>query len=374
MTSSSKVTSLEDTANMAPSGPDFVLIGGTGDVGHRLTRLLLEHTNSSITIVSRSGNKDTNQNSARVTYTALDVKGPNVADALPHKAVVINLTEATPPEFAAQIVQRGGSFLDSSATPDYVSSLAQAIGAADGTGTGVLCVGTAPGLSTLMAADLAATNGVVGMEIGLELGMGRHYGPAATEWFFRALGEAYAVRNNDRIETVRPGQVHRRFVFGQHEPARQALGIGFPGQGIFGSSLPSQGQAVQTFLAVDPPYVTRSLGMLLGLGLGPWMAQRARGLTRLMMRLPGLGASRTRIVAAAQMANEQPSSSHHFTGGDQAELTAAMLLITASSIDGTLSGKNGLTTISDHLTLGKALAQLHVILPDMEIKFWTTST
>lgn len=257
-------------------------MGGTGDVGRRVVPLLLDHTDCPITLASRQGGADAD----RVRQIQLDVRAPEAAGQITPGATVINLTEATPPAVAAEIVRKGGVFLDTSADPDYVAALDEAMAAAGGPGTGVLCVGTAPGLSTLMAAHVARSGAVMSVEFGIELGMGRHYGPAATEWFFRAIGKTYQVNDPHGQHSQLPGTERRRFAFADRERSRLALGIGFPHRGI-----QSAGKvlAVHSYLAVSPTLVTHAVAFLLRLGLGAALARRARSLTRLMLALPALG-------------------------------------------------------------------------------------
>lgn len=349
------------------SGP-VVLIGGNGDVGKRLVPMLLDHVVCPVLLVSRRGGTSHDA----VEALQFDISAEGAADKLPPGATVVNLTEATPPSVAAQVVRAGGIFLDTSATPDYVRALRQAMADAGGPGTGVLCVGTAPGLSTLMAADAAGAEGTEVIDIGVELGMGRHYGKAATEWSINAFGAGYRL-SGDENRTVRPGDVRRRFAFGQNECGRATLGVGFPVDGIAEYRVDVAPPLVRTFLALDPPWMTRLVGLLLRFGLGPVLARRKRGLTRFLMRLPELGQARTRIAVEAHGANGEVSASRHFTGGDQADVTAAMILATICVVH-TSGPVRGATTVSDHLSLDRALNDLRGLLRGMAIKAWSTGS
>ena len=270
---------------------NLVILGGSGDVGSRLVRLLSDHQEWKVWAVSRR-NRAVETAHENVVYTALDVARPDAAHSLPDDAMVVNLTEATPPGLVAEILARGGTVLDTSATPSYVHAL---IRAADGTnGCLVTGVGTAPGLSTLMAAALASDKRVETLRIGVELGMGRHYGQAAAEWFFRTLGQPYDDPATGR--SILPGTNPWKFSFAQNEAPRMALDVAFPDKGIFPNGREG---CVRHYLAGDPPLVTRFFAVSKWLGLGRWMAGHSLRLAEFSHWLPPIGPIRTRMAAVA---------------------------------------------------------------------------
>jgi len=345
----------------------IVLIGGTGDVGERLVSLLLDHTAASVLVASRrSGARDD-----QVKTLRLDIAAVDAAVGIPLGATVVNLTEATPPSVAADVVRAGGSFLETSASPDYVQAVSREVATTGGPGTGVVCVGAAPGLSTLMAADAARTEGCASIDIGLELGMGRHYGSAAMEWSIGALGDQYQV-SGVTSSTVRPGDLRRRFTFERGRRSRKALGLGFAQQGIVGQSGRRSPVRVRTFLALHPPFATHLTGLLLRLGLGPTLARHKRGLTRILMRLPPPGRVGTQIAVEAQGPDGGVLAARHLAAGDQAEVTAAMILAAIRAVNAGEKPLRGSTTIVDHLTLTEAFDALRRFLPDMPIETWSS--
>lgn len=240
--------------------------------------------------------------------------------------------------------------------------------AADGKiGRLITGVGTAPGLSTLMGADLARDAQVQTVRIGLELGMGRHYGQAAAEWFFRTLGQPYDDSVSGR--SAFPGKSPWKFKFARNEAPRLALDIGFPDTGIFPKGL---GGYVRTYLAVDPPFVTRLFAVAQWLGLGWWIAKHSQRLTTLSQWLPQIGATRTRISAVAFDRDGKEIASNLFEGGDQANLTAALILLTVEAIRSGDPSQAGSNSIVDHLDLAKALSGLRRHFPDGETKYTHT--
>ena len=354
-------------AHPPPVQGTVVLIGGTGDVGGRLVRLLLDHTSARILLVSRSGVGSGD----RVEALRLDIAGKDVTGKLPLCATVINLTEATPPTIAVEVVRKGGNFLETSASPDYVQVLRREVTGVGGPGTAVTCVGAAPGLSTLMTAELVRAKEAVAVDIGLELSMGRHYGRAATEWFVDALGRPYWLSGRGNT-LVWPGELRRTFAFVRGTRARPALGIGSAADGIAecrGSARPLR---VRTFVAIDPPFVTRAVGTLLRLGLGPALALRKRGVTRVLRRLPELGQAHARIAVEVQNPDGSVAASRHVAAGDQAEVTAAMVFATIRVLSAADRPMPGVTTIVDLLTFAEALEALRHLLPRTAIETWST--
>lgn len=354
-------------ADPPPVQGTVALIGGTGDVGGRLVRMLVDHTAARILLISRSGVGSGD----RVEALRFDIAGKDAVGKLPLGATVINLTEATPPTIAIEVVRNGGKFLETSASPNYVQALRRGVAEVGGPGTVVLCVGTAPGLSTLMAAELVRVKEAAAVDIGLELSMGRHYGRAATEWSIDALGRPYRLSGAENT-IVRPGELRRSFTFLRGTRARPALGIGFAADGITDCRKAARPTRVRTFVAIDPPFVTRAVGLLLRLGLGPALAQHKRGVTQVLRRLPETGQAHARIVVEAQNPEGIVAASHHVAAGDQAAVTAAMILATIRALPAADRPMPGVRTIVDVLTFAEALEALRHLLPRMAIETWST--
>lgn len=348
---------------------EIVLLGGSGDVGSRLEKLLSENTKTVVTTVSRRTKAQADQFSDRVFHVSLDLTG-DMKLAIPADAVVVNLTEATPPELVRQVIATGGCFLETSATPEYLNAIQKAAEGATGPGSAVLCVGVAPGLTNLLAAEIEAKYPkTVQIDIGLEMGLGRHYGAAATEWFLRTAGQIYPATINGRSETFAAGQLKRKFAFREKGRPRHSIGYGFVDQEIIARSAGQQLKTVRSFVALDPPWITRVLAILLAMGLGTVMARYSRRLALGMLRLPAFGRVRTRVIA------EGFDVAGHLTGqvrvatGDQAQATAVMILATIQAIMGQCGpDRRGLTTITDHLSLDAALAALGQLLPETRVK------
>lgn len=353
---------------MSSPGRTVFLIGGTGDVGRRVVRLLLENSDSQIFLISRRGGND----SARTKHLAFDVQRDHAIFPVPRNSIVVNLTEATPHHLAARIVREGSTLLDTSATPDYVSKLCRAIRQTGGLGAAILSVGTAPGLTTLMASDIAQTKRVSSIDIGMELSLGRHYGLSATEWFFRTIGTRYPISSKDKTRFTYPGVLRRKISFGKSEQARLAIGVGFSELGMNKFCKETRAVGFRTFCALEPQVATLVLWSLLKLGLGPFFARNSIALAKLAMRLPAIGDMRVRIVAEGTDINEIPVTSRGLEAGDQAEVTAAIIFATINAIKTSRRPLVGLTTISQHLDFSTAVSEISRLLPSMPLKVWNS--
>uniref|UniRef100_UPI004047560C hypothetical protein n=1 Tax=Yoonia sp. TaxID=2212373 RepID=UPI004047560C len=351
---------------------DIVLLGGAGDVGLRLARILLERTAAVVTTVSRRAGVDSDRHGDRHgdrrRHISFDLSGAEPLK-ITAGAIVVNLTEATQPKLVSQVIKGGGRFLETSATPDYLRGLMAAAEATTGPGAAIFCVGVAPGLTNLMAAKIAtAAPDTRQIDIGLEMGMGRHYGMAATTWFLQTAGAPYQVVIGHSARGVMPGALTRKFALRQDGVLRPAIGYGFAEQVLIAERSNKALKTVRSFVALDPPWMTRSLAWMLRLGFGPAMSRHATKLAKWLLRLPAFGATYTRILG------EGFDDADHLTGqirvetGDQAEATAAMIFATIQSLLAREKPvKTGVTLISDHLHFDAAALTLQRLLPQTTI-------
>lgn len=345
--------------------PEVVLVGGSGDVGARLAELLLENTKADVITLSRRAKGNADRFGDRLRHVSLDISGSETP-AMSANAIVVNLTEATPPEWIRQVIVTGGRFLETSATPDYLQAIENALKGAIGQGNAILCVGVAPGLTNLLAAEIGAKcPETVQIDIGVEMGLGRHYGAAATEWFLRTAGRIYPLMIDGHLQSVAAGQLTRKFAFKGKGRPRHSIGYGFVDQVIIARSAGQHLKTVRSFVALDPPWMTRVLAVSLAFGLGPAMLQNSKWLTRWMLRLPVYGRARTRVIAQGFDGAGHVTGDIRVETGDQAQATAIMIFATVQAIlrhDG--PDPNGVTTITDHLSLDTALAALAQFLPE----------
>lgn len=347
---------------------EIILLGGAGDVGMRLSRLLLANTSATITTVSRRAKTATGQAGDRLRHVSVDLAQGEKFD-LSANSLVVNLTEATQPDLARQVISSGGCFLETSALPAYLNAITQAAEATKGPGTAILCVGAAPGLTNLLAAEITAkAPDTARIDIGFEMGMGRHYGVAGTEWFLQTAGRPYPVVIDHALKQMAPGQLTRKFAFDQGGPLLSAIGYGFADQTIIAARSDRTLGTVRSFVALDPSWMTRGFLVALRLGLGPAIGRNARRLTRWLRKTPALGHTRTRVVVEGFDGTGQLTGHIRLETGDQADATAAMIfatLVPLLEIDA--PGGPPVTTITDHLSFDAALTALRQVLPDTNV-------
>lgn len=191
------------TLSTSPPPPQtrVVLLGGTGAVGGPLAELLSDQ-GLEVVKVSRRGS------------IPLDLQQhpESLRDVSRGAALVMNAMGTELPALAQHSL---APFLDISATPSYLLTLAHAPPPA-----GVIIgVGLAPGLTTLLAREVS-TGPEDEVDVALILGVGEHHGPAARAWTARLLGATFdspldggIVRNFTRARTMAiPGRGRRRVV------------------------------------------------------------------------------------------------------------------------------------------------------------------
>ena len=88
------------------------------------------------------------------------------------------------------------------------------------------------------------------------------------------------------------------------------------------------------------------------------MSEHSRRLTKLSEWLPQFGQLRTRIAAVAFDRDGKEIAANLFEGGDQADLTAAMILVTLDAMRFGDARQAGANSIVDHLDLEQALSGL----------------
>jgi len=318
---------------MLTSSETLCLLGGYGDVGLRLARLL--HQQSTLTIVLAGRDGERAEAAARTVGPrcrgmALDVRASEARGQLAGMALCVNLTEATPPGLAADLIAAGTHFIDSAATPAYVAELRQTIGAVPlPRASGVLETGLAPGLTNLLARDICAARPETRhIDILIEMGMGTHHGIAATEWTLQALDQTYPMKSGGQWQDIRTGAMSRHFAT---ETGRvHAIGFAFSDQASIARDHDLDG--ARTFLAVDPRWMTRAMGWLSIPPLNGVLSRRSGPLARAMQRLPAMGGTGTRLILESRDSRGEVIATHSLTGGAQADMTATVIARTARQV------------------------------------------
>ena len=332
------------------------LIGGYGDVGEKLAKALAALSETAIVIAGRNGEKaeaTARRIGAPCRGEALDITAPGVAERLAGAAVVVNLSEATPPDLAAKLIERGTHFVDTSATADYAAALSAHIGQIRAPkAAAVLEVGLAPGLTNLLAHRIVRDHPETRqIDLLIEMGMGEHHGRAATEWTLQNLGQTYPGKRAGAWVRLRPGAERRRFSFGDAGEQIAGIGFGFSDQVSIARDLDLDG--ARTFLALDPGWVTTSIGLLAGSALGRFVAARAGRVAAVLGALPVMGGCGTRLVVEGKDGKGQVTGCEAFRATGQAEITALVAALVARAM--LTTDKTGLVAIYDAIEAEEVL-------------------
>lgn len=343
------------------------ILGGSGDVGRRLAAVLSETTKRSVVLCGRDGHKAdavAKEIGGKVEGRGLDVSNKDVAAQVPPGSSIVNLTESAHPDIAKSAVLTGGIFVESAATPAYVHSISQAA-RNDGQGLVIVHAGLMPGLSNVLADALRKNiSEITTVDVVIEMGMGRHYGAAATRWIIKSLGSTYDLLVDGAVRKVRPGYLHRSVVFEEESSERPALGFPFSTQlDVTTSGI----QEIRSFLAIKPSWLTRLVSLALKLGIGSRLANVDARVERILRILPVTGGTQTRLFVEGLDRNGEPVASIQVSSGDQADITAAMLAETLLAAEKSM--RRGLAEASDIMPPDRALSAVERTSPDTRIFF-----
>jgi uncharacterized protein YbjT (DUF2867 family) len=222
-----------------------LVLGGYGSVGAPVVEELQAHGHTALA----AGRDPTRAD------RPVDLREPGLrayAAALDGIDVVVNTAGVEDPRLVGVAAERGTAFIDVSATAGYLGALERLAPAAPV----VLSVGLAPGLTTLLAADLHAARPDAPIDIAVLLGAGDAHGVAASEWVAGLLGRRFPdpatgapVRNFTRPRTFElPGHGRGRL-----------LRADFSDQHVLTTDL---GVPVRTYFGLDSRAATTALALL----------------------------------------------------------------------------------------------------------------
>lgn len=156
-------------------------------------------------------------------------------------------------------------------------------------------------------------------------------------------------------QAVPTASVSRQFPFQIGRRGRLALGFPFVEQALLAQEFGEDVDTVLTYLAVSPPWVTRLLWAALRLGTGRLASQRADGLARILLRVPPIGGTSTRIVVSAQD-DLGVCEWIRLETGEQGHATAAITVAVAMAVD--LTDPAIVSTAADWVSLDDAIVVL----------------
>lgn len=169
-----------------------ILIGGYGEVGRELAKLLSDKSDHPIWIAGRNIKKGENLSrelGSIANSLAIDTKDPSTFGHLKFSRGIVILQAPDPNAvFTEYCLLKGLHVLW--VTTEYVSAArTEKLNQIAKEAKSIFLMGTglAPGLSTLAAINLLKkSTGVKQLDIGVLLGLGEHHGPDALSWFLNA--------------------------------------------------------------------------------------------------------------------------------------------------------------------------------------------
>lgn len=227
-----------------PENGKILIVGGYGQVGRSIAERLAPIFPGRVAIAGRNQSK-ANTAAAEVGHgtqgRVVDIFASDLGCALDDVALALVCLDQSETLFVAHCLSRGIHYVDISADHAFLSQVEALDGLARTNGaTAMLSVGTAPGLTNLLAArakeKLAQLDRI---DILLAFGLGDQHGQAAVEWMFDNLDATYEVIENGSARQVRsfgdstaillPGQSRKRtayrFNFSDQHVIGRTLGI-----------------------------------------------------------------------------------------------------------------------------------------------------
>ncbi len=198
----------------------------------------------------------------------------------------------------------------------------------------------------------------------IEMGMGGQADMAATRWMIKSLGKPYETSVKGKPQLALPGELQRSVLFEEDQKTRLALGFPFSAQ----RDVPAPGvESVRNFLAIEPPWMTQLIAVVLKLGLGGRLSKADKRVDSLLRRFPVSGRARTRLFVEGLDRNGNTIASIQVSSGDQADITAEMLAETLLAAEKTTL--RGLVETQHILEPDQALGAVERSSPDTGVFF-----
>ncbi len=367
---------------------DIVLVGGYGQVGLEVARVLAPRYPGRVVLAGRT--LPAAQAAAAVigygTRGAIvDADRLHQADSnalLADAALVLACAGHTRPTLAEAAIRAGADYADITADGTLIADIEALDPLARRNGVAaVLSVGLAPGLTNLLAAAACAgLDSVHRVDLLVRLGLGDVHGPAAWAWTVDALNAEFDVPSPSGSVRMRSLTQKRTFLLpeqpaagadGRPGPRRPVVGyrFDFPEQRTLARTL--EVPAVASWLALDPPLVGAALSLASRSGVSRLLTNPgARRLTLAALSRTRIGSDTAGAVATATgyRAGAPAELTLDVTGRSEATITAHVAAHIAEQL---LSHRNAagvhhlehVTTAADVLTTLRA----HTVLPPLPV-------
>ncbi len=296
--------------------PTILIAGGYGAVGSKIARQLSSDAANTIIVAGR--------NLAKAQDTAFALGGlarlldlanrDTWAAALDGVDLVIVCIDQTETGFLEMVTTRAIAYIDVTAGDEFFRK-AEALTT---TGTVLLSVGLAPGLSNLLAMEAAADmEQIDSIEIGLLMGTGDEHGSAAIAWSTAQMFDPDAKRDDAIID------------FGPDFGRRRAYFMDFADQHVLNRTL--NGVKTITRVTYDSALLTSALFWL---GRSFSGNRHMENLVNRISHMPTFGSDKCvlTVTAKGRIAGQPVERTAHFFGQKEAAVTAAMAVAIAEDV------------------------------------------
>lgn len=311
-----------------------LIVGGYGNVGQRIARLLAKRLGERLFIGGRRASHaarfaqalGSGAHARMIDLAQPDTYGAALADV----ALVIMCHDTCDLKFAHACVLKGIHYLDITATYEVIERLGfmNDLACAHGS-TLVTSVGLAPGLTNLLAKDCVQTTDVWRLDIHLLFGLGDRHGQAALEWMVDRLHQPFEISTRQGTRVVRAFEEQSGAQFPPPFDQRTTYRFDFSDQHTLPETLAVP--SVSTWMTYDPAWVARVVSRLGSVGVGRWT--RYRWVRRCWVWLIGawrFGSNRFAVsVEATQVGTKSPTIRRTATGTNEAHATAVVAAETA---------------------------------------------
>lgn len=319
---------------------DVLIVGGYGNVGQRIARLLAEDLGDRLLIGGRRIRRATRFAATLpggATARHIDIDAPETyASALEGVAAVIMCLDTTELAFPHACVARGTRYVDISASNEVIERLGFLHDLAAAHQATIVCsVGLAPGLTNLLAkACVKSTDTVISsIAVHLLFGLGNRHGKAALEWLVDHLHRPFEIGPNGARHEVCPFEERSRAVFPPPFGERTTYRSDFSDQHTLPQTLSVP--SVSTWTTYDRIGPARLLSRLARLGVLRWTRYRAvRRLAVLLLCAVRPGSDRFALAVAATPDDRSRTIWATAAGREEAQATA---VITAQTLRRVLS-------------------------------------
>ncbi|WP_458186590.1 saccharopine dehydrogenase family protein [Haladaptatus sp. NG-WS-4] len=319
-----------------------LIVGGYGSVGHTIAEELSTASDGpgSVVVAGRDGTK-ANAVAAEfgehVSGVAFDLQETDsYARVLEDIDQVVMCVDQSGTAFVEACLERGIDYIDVTASDEFFRQVEQLDDSArDGGATVVLSVGLAPGVTNLLAKRMAdQLSAVSEIRIGVLLGLGEAFGPAASRWTLKRIGREFTIPATGGTRSVRGFATPEAVEF-HRDGRRRAYSFDFADQHVLHRTLDVP---ARTFLCFDSRVITSAAYGLSRLGLySP--AVDAIGLDRLTELVSTLSVGGDGFAVSVEIDGQQDSTAKTLMtaidGREQSQVTGIVAATVSMAIHDT---------------------------------------